>query len=617
VHSSSGADSRTQSSFFEIKAGGRLLSSDEMSQVLDVTVEQDLVLPDTFAIRMHDISDMESLSSQVVFPLLNGERFKVGDPIEITAGREDTPKSILVGEITSLEMEVRSDRVPILTLRGYDRSIRLHRERKIRSFLNFTDGDIVRKIAREHGLAAKIDTTSEVYPHIVQDNQTDWEFLRGRARRLGFELFVTDRTLAFRKPPAQGAAVKLTLGIDLHQLRLRASAPAQVSEVSVSGWDPRRKRPTLGKATKQSRALGYGWQKSGADVARALGAGKYAITNQMLTSQSEATTRAQASLDEIADGFVQLEGLGLGDANIRPGALIAVAGVGTRFSGNYYVSAALHRVTADEGYVTRFSVSGRQPANLTALLTQPRAGSLGDGAAGTGRLGVVVAVVTNNRDPENRGRVKVKYPWLSDTVESHWARLVSPMAGNTRGFYWLPEVNDEVLVAFEHGDVNHPYVVGGLWNGVDLPPMKADQVLSQDGKVDRRIIQSRTGHVVTLDDSTQTPSISIVDRTGRNSIKVDSKNNNISVYAQGDLTLEARGSVNIKGRAVNIQAEGQAVTVSANAGDVSVRAQKGLTLRGTNSQIEGTAAMKVKGGGVTDVESNGVTNIKGSLVKLN
>jgi uncharacterized protein involved in type VI secretion and phage assembly len=195
--------------------------------------------------------------------------------------------------------------------------------------------------------------------------------------------------------------------------------------------------------------------------------------------------------------------------------------------------------------------------------------------------------------------------------------VVSVGAGRDRGIEFLPEINDEVLVGFELGDIHYPYILGGLWNGRDAPPMTATQVLAPDGKVDKRVIRSRTGHVVTLDDSTQTPSISIVDKTGKNTIKFDSATNNISVFAQGDLLLEAQGSVNVKGRAVNIQAQSQAVTVAANAGDVSVRAQNGLTLRGLNSQIEGTATMKVKGGGATDVEASGVTSVKGSLVRLN
>ena len=109
--------------------------------------------------------------------------------------------------------------------------------------------------------------------------------------------------------------------------------------------------------------------------------------------------------------------------------------------------------------------------------------------------GVVVGLVTNNQDPDGQGRVKVKFPWLSDQDESHWARLAAPMAGQDRGAYFLPEVDDEVLLAFEHGDARFPYILGALWNGKDAPPARND-----DGKNNLRVIKSRSGHVIKLND---------------------------------------------------------------------------------------------------------------------
>src|ERR1043166_3093643 len=134
--------------------------------------------------------------------------------------------------------------------------------------------------------------------------------------------------------------------------------------------------------------------------------------------------------------------------------------------------------------------------------------------------GVVVGVVTNNQDPEGMGRVKVKFPWLSDEDESNWARVAAPMAGKERGFYFLPEVDDEVLVAFKQGDVRFPYVVGSLWNGKDAPPAKND-----DGKNDVRVIKSRSGHVVRLTDADGKEMIEIVDKSERNRIRVDTRKN--------------------------------------------------------------------------------------------
>ena len=96
--------------------------------------------------------------------------------------------------------------------------------------------------------------------------------------------------------------------------------------------------------------------------------------------------------------------------------------------------------------------------------------------------------------------MKVKFPWLAND-ESAWARLAVPMAGAGRGFYFIPEVNDEVLVAFEQGDINRPYVIGCVWNGRDAPPEPASKVVDASGKVNQRILKSRLGHTITIDDS--------------------------------------------------------------------------------------------------------------------
>src|SRR5437868_30783 len=121
--------------------------------------------------------------------------------------------------------------------------------------------------------------------------------------------------------------------------------------------------------------------------------------------------------------------------------------------------------------------------------------------------GVVVGIVTNNQDPDGLGRVKVRFPWLSDTDESTWARVAAPMAGKDRGAYFLPEVDDEVLVAFEHGDPRFPYVLGALWNGNAQPFLT-----NEDGKNDLRVIRSRSGHTIVLNDKDGEETIEIVDK---------------------------------------------------------------------------------------------------------
>ncbi len=144
-------------------------------------------------------------------------------------------------------------------------------------------------------------------------------------------------------------------------------------------------------------------------------------------------------------------------------------------------------------------------------------------------------LMSNNQDPEKLGRVKVQLPCLSLNDESYWARVLTPMAGNGRGIYFLPEVDDEVLVAFEQGDMNFPYILGALWNGQDKPPGNND-----DGKNNQRIIKSRSGHIILLDDTDGKEKIIIHDKTGNNQIVINSQENTMNIKVDKDLTQETR-----------------------------------------------------------------------------
>ena len=199
-------------------------------------------------------------------------------------------------------------------------------------------------------------------------------------------------------------------------------------------------------------------------------------------------------------------------------------------------------------------------ANLIDLLTQPEPQEQGR------FYGVVVGIVTNNQDPDKMARVRVKFPWLSDNHESWWARIATPMAGAGRGIYFLPEVNDEVLVAFEHGDVRSPYVVGALWNGQDASPESND-----DGKNNIRLVHSRSGHLVRLDDTSGDEKIEIIDQSGNNKVTIKSSDNSIRLECTGKMTLHASAGIEITS-------------------DADIKIQANTTL-----DMESTASMTIKG----------------------
>lgn len=186
-------------------------------------------------------------------------------------------------------------------------------------------------------------------------------------------------------------------------------------------------------------------------------------------------------------------------------------------------------------------------------------------------FGVTVGIVTNNKDEEGLGRVKVKFPWLSDTDESNWARVLSPMAGKECGVYFLPEVGDEVLVAFEQGDIEYPYILGGLWNGKDKPPDS-----NNDGKNNQRIIKSRSGHIIRLDDTEGEEKIEVIDQSGKNSIMINTKNNAITITADADITIQSKnGKLKLSGKGIEINSQAE----------IKIAASQDMKLKGTMVDI--------------------------------
>jgi uncharacterized protein involved in type VI secretion and phage assembly len=194
-------------------------------------------------------------------------------------------------------------------------------------------------------------------------------------------------------------------------------------------------------------------------------------------------------------------------------------------------------------------------------------------------FGVVTGVVTNNQDPDKLGRVKVKFPWLSETDESWWARIAAPMAGNKSGVFFLPEVDDEVLVAFEHGDPRFAYVIGALWSG-STPPF----LTNEDGKNDTRAIKSRSGHRITLNDKDGEETIEIVDKTGKNSIVFSSKDNKLTITADADISItSANGKVVIAGKGIELSSQA----------DVKAEAASGMNLKATGKAVLKGATVEI------------------------
>lgn len=565
----------------QIKINGTQISEKLSDALFEVEVETSLYLPSMFIFRFHD----EKLE------FVDDESIAAGKSIEIllpSLPPATTLQTVFKGEITAIEPEFTEDFIATLVVRGYDKGHRLHRGTKTKVFIQSKDSDIVAKIAREAGLSAQADATTQVFDHVFQHGVSDWTFIHERARRIGYEVMVDDTKLYFRKPSSTQATTTLEWGKSMLSFQPRMTLSKQVDTVKVKGWDPVQKKAILGQATTSSSSptngIG-GW--GGALSKKAFSAAEVLEVRQPVHSQAEATTMAQAILDQINAGFLEAEGTAFGDPALKPGVKVTISKVGTRFNGTYVVTTARHTYSAEDGYKTHFTVQGARAQTMADLIDQ----SVTEQRTSQLWGGVVVGLVTNNSDPNNTGRVKVKFPWLDESLESNWAPITAVGAGNSYGFMWLPEVNDEVLVAFEHGDFDYPYVVGSVWNGKDKPPEQASAAVAQ-GKVVIRTLKTTAGHIIRFTETSSSKMIEIIDSTSNTKITMDGTNKKIILDSKGDLDITSVGNLNLTATG-NVKIEGAQVSVT------------------------GKTSVEVKSNGTGTVQSTGPLTVKGAVVNIN
>lgn len=540
----------------------RLIEVDgaELAVGIDALLESAVVvdrlrMPDMFSLVFRD-RERDVLSRA-------GLRIGAKVAISTTSVTEETPRSLIEGEVTSIETDY--DRLGTrAVVRGYDLSHRLTAGRRSDVYTQVKLSDVAKQIASDAGLQAEVDDTPGTVEHLAQMNVSDLDFLYDLARMAGFDCRVEGDTLLFKKPvessgaPAAGdftsdEPLQLVWDHNLIEFRARMSAVSQVAEVQVRGWNVTDKAAVIGSATPSASGTQLDEGATPDGLARTVGGKTLVVVDHPVGTQEEADTLAAARAAQVGSAAFEATAVALGNAALKAGVAVHITGVDPALQGRWVITGSRHEFGGQDGYQTFLEFTGRQDRSIHGLLTQAKA------RPAERFYGVAVAIVTDNDDPNSMGRVKLKFPWLDDSVVSNWARIVAPGAGKDTGVVWIPQVDDEVLVAFEHGDVNQPLVLGGLWNGVDTIPFDSSGL--DAGKVTYCGFTSRTGHKISFFESSNESSIHLLTKGGAVSVILDEQNKEVKVETTGKIVFDAQGDVEIKaGGSLKLEASGQ-VTV--------------------------------------------------------
>ncbi|MER5362311.1 VgrG-related protein [Streptomyces sp. NPDC002785] len=539
------------------------------AQLVSCVVDENVGLPDTAVLTYRDPDHK----------LLTATGLTIGTPLNISVVtvQERGRERLFTGEVTAVELD--SDTTGSFTVvRAFSKAHRLQRGRKVVAYRNMRAADIVRKVAAGAGLACgTVEAAPVTYRQLTQPNVSDWEFLQYLAGESGAHVRVDDQgLLQFVRPkPATSAPspdtsaarnpMVLEYGRNLLALRAVLTGADGADNVEVRGWDVEAKRRLVAREQSvRSNTVSPGMSPSRA--AGAFGSDtRLTVADTPYRTQAEATAVAGSLAASVSSGFGEIEAVAEGNPHLRAGEPVALGNVGPAFSGRYTATAAHHVLEPNGGYRTTVLVSAAPDRSLAGL-----AGGANAPSRGPRIPGLAIGVVTDIREGrDERGWVRLKFPWLDDTYVSDWVRTVQ-WGGQGGGGVFSPEVNDEVLVGFEQGLLDSPYVLGGLYNGVDKPsPHDVPLVDPTSGRVNRRSLVSRSGHRLELLDSPRGPSgVRLASGDKRLDVTLDERRDEIAlkVFAPGGtrvlssvtlsasgITLDAgTGEVNVKGSSVTV-----------------------------------------------------------------
>ncbi|HEX8243059.1 MAG TPA: type VI secretion system tip protein VgrG [Longimicrobium sp.] len=521
------------------------------------------------------------------FPLSNSTLFLPGTEVEVLAGSTDAPVSLFKGIVVRQGLKVRDHTAPQLVVECRHQAVKMTVGRKSAYWFDQTDGDVLQALLDAAGLHGTVEATTVTHAQTVQFGSTDWDFLLARAHAAGRLVFTNDDTVAVTKPAPDGAArAQLHFGATLLELDAEIDARGQFQAVKGVTWDPAQQA----RAEKDAADPGFAGpgNLAGGTLASVVGLDHLTLSHPAVTAdEAQAWADAEwlhARLNK-AGGRVKCEGIG----TVNPGDVVELSGVGQRFSGKVYVTGVRHDFDTVQGWKTHLQFGGVQALpDAGEPVSAPPAAALLPAVSG-----LQVGVVVGNEDPGGEHRVRVRMPLVSTDADGAWARVAAPDAGKERGFFFRPEVGDEVVLGFLHDDPRQAVILGMLHSSAKTAPLQG----SDDNH--EKVIETRSRMKVYFNDDTK---VMRLETPAGNQVTLSEEDRAVKIVDQNGNRLEMTPD------GITIESA-KALTLKAGT-ELKLESVKGFNAKGgTEMKLEGTSG--------AELGSSAVTKVKGSLVQLN
>lgn len=559
---------------FTVKAGGQAVPREHQLLSVSVTLAAN-------RIASAKLVYVDGAASSGQFPLSDSDWFKPGQGIEILAGAGSDSQSVFIGTVVRLGVRIREAAASQLVVDCRHAAMKLAVTERSTDYFDQTDSDIIEAVLAAAGVGADVEATTLQHKQLLQYQSTDWDFILARARANGQLAWCEGNKVVVRQPALTGATLcTLQYGATLLEFEGEIDARLQHAEYQGTSWDAASQAVVeVQAATPSFSAPG---NLSSDDLA--------AVADQAFDLRHPALPEAetQAWVDGVAlyRRVDQVCGRGKceGIATVKPGVVVELAGLGRRFNGKVLVTGVRHEFSLVQGWKTHVQFGGVEQERPR----QARSDRLLPSVSG-----LQIGVVTSNEDPDGEHRVRVKLPLLGLSSDGLWARVASLDAGDDRGFFFRPEIGDEVTVGFLADDPRHPVILGMLHSSAKPAPLAG----SDDNH--EKMLKTRSGMSVHFDDdrivltlSTPAGNSIVLDEEGKSLTLADQNGNQLVMDSDG-IHLESTKAIAWKA--------GTETTMEATA-SFQIKA-------GSELKLEGSASAELKGGGLA--------KLSGAMVQIN